>query len=346
MTIFIPSRIRVGFQQRGDTYSNLLAYVIYYDQHNKIRKETSWNNWRHKDIEPQEFDNAPTEGFVLNKKVGGYVSNWNMRQTYCRVYDPRGFEFEITVPNLLYILENYSSIKGKGIEGQLVYAWDGTELLLLPVDTPDYAKAKAESEKVHSATWLKGKDLTPGHTYLTNKGEQWIYLGRFELWDTLGNRWEEARSKGRHYFFAQKYNEWNGSELTELRLETTKSLTRRVLSESSSDIPEIYASLMDELECRREYSPIITHLSSEILDEEGVRNLRYDDVQITSGGERVITRVSYQRLSNTVRIHDTGGRSYSYGRYSKHNPSIEEFISTRQPALVKYYLANGKELRE
>ena len=112
--IFIPKRINVGYQNRLDTYTGKLAYVIYYDEKGVLRKETSWNGWRDKDIPNTEFDNVPTEGFVFNKKVGDYSSGWDHRQAYCRVYDPRGFEFEITIENLLYILENCSCIKGKG----------------------------------------------------------------------------------------------------------------------------------------------------------------------------------------------------------------------------------------
>ena len=120
-TIFLPKTIKVGYQNRSDTYTGRLAYVIYYDQQNKLRKERSWEGWRDNKIEPQEFSNEPTSGFVLNKKVGGYDTGWNHRQTYTRVYDPRGFEFEITIPNLLYILENANSIKGKGLEGDFIY---------------------------------------------------------------------------------------------------------------------------------------------------------------------------------------------------------------------------------
>ena len=119
--IFIPKKIKVGFQTRNDTYTKKLAYVIYYDQKNKLRKEKSWEGWRDEKIEPEDYDNEPTTGFVLNKKVGGYQYHYDMRQTYVRVFDPRGFEFEITIPNLLYILENTSSIKGKGLEGEFVY---------------------------------------------------------------------------------------------------------------------------------------------------------------------------------------------------------------------------------
>ena len=68
--LFIPSRIKVGFQERSDTYTKKLGYVIYYDQKGTLRKERSWESWRNKSIEPVEFDNTPTEGFVLNRHGG------------------------------------------------------------------------------------------------------------------------------------------------------------------------------------------------------------------------------------------------------------------------------------
>lgn len=88
MSIYIPEKIKVGYQNRNDTYTKKLAYVIYYDEKGKLRKETSWNSWRDEKIEPDDFDNEPTRGFVLNKKVGGDRYGWNPRQTYTRVYDP------------------------------------------------------------------------------------------------------------------------------------------------------------------------------------------------------------------------------------------------------------------
>jgi hypothetical protein len=38
-----------------------------------------------------------------------------------------GFEFEISIPNLLYILQECTSTKGKGLDGEFVYAWDGKD---------------------------------------------------------------------------------------------------------------------------------------------------------------------------------------------------------------------------
>ena len=85
--IFIPQVIKAGFQKRNGTYTKKLAYIIYFDQKGILRKSASWESWRDKSIEPQEFKNEPTDGFVLNKKAGGYKTGWDVRQTYCRVYD-------------------------------------------------------------------------------------------------------------------------------------------------------------------------------------------------------------------------------------------------------------------
>lgn len=178
--IFVPKRINVGFQERSSTYTGKLAYVIYYDEKGTLRKEKSWNGWRNKEIPNEEFDNVPTEGFVLNKHVGGYASGWEHRNSYCRVYDPRNFEFEISIENLLYILECCDSIKGKGLQGEFVYAWDGVDLLLLPIESPDYKEIAKYNQVIHANECIKAKDLIVGATYLNKNNEEIVYIGKFE----------------------------------------------------------------------------------------------------------------------------------------------------------------------
>lgn len=78
----------VGFQNRKDTFTGKLAYVIYYDEKGKLRKEHSWQNWRDRNIDPQELVNEPTTGFVLNKKVGGYC----LGNIYPDSYDKDSYE--------------------------------------------------------------------------------------------------------------------------------------------------------------------------------------------------------------------------------------------------------------
>lgn len=189
--LFIAPKIKVGFQKRSDTYTEMLAYVIYYDMKGVLRKEKSWESWRDKKIEPVEFDNVPTEGFVLNKKVGGKGwSSWDTRQEYVRVYDPRNFEFEITVPNLLFILKECDCSKGKGLEGKFVYAWSGTTLVLLPESSEEY-KRSASYTGLQAKT-IPVKSLVKGAAYLTKKQEKWIYIDKRLRYNVGVTSWRDV----------------------------------------------------------------------------------------------------------------------------------------------------------
>ena len=185
--LLIPPRLRVGFQERAGTYTGKLAYVIYYDTKGTLRKEKSWQSWRSNKIDPVEFDNVPTDGFVLNKGVGGQRQSWgwHARNEYVRVYDPRDFEFEISVANLLFILREGTCHPGKGLDGKFVYAWAGTELVLLPVTSLDYQQSTAYTARLDKT--VKVKELVPGYTYQTKRRGQWLYLGKFDYYYQLGN---------------------------------------------------------------------------------------------------------------------------------------------------------------
>jgi hypothetical protein len=183
----VPKTITVGFQERNDTYTKRLAYVIYTDAKGVLRKETSWQGWRDKKIEPEHFDNVPTSGFVFNKKVGGNKYSWNPRNTYIRVFDPRGFEFEISVPNALFILEECSSVKGKGLEGEFVYAWDGTELVLLPTCSQEY-KDSTDFTNLQTKKITKN-DVKEGYIFRNKDNDRVMYLGRFD-WSEMNRSYE------------------------------------------------------------------------------------------------------------------------------------------------------------
>jgi hypothetical protein len=139
--VFVAPKIKIGFQNRTDTFIGKLAYVIYYDEKGKLRKEKSWQSWRDKSIEPQDFDNVPTDGFTINKDIKRYSGEWfSSTRTMIRVHDPRGFEFEITTENLIGILMHTDCLR-RGLIGSFVYAWVGPELVLLPTNSEEYKNA-------------------------------------------------------------------------------------------------------------------------------------------------------------------------------------------------------------
>lgn len=230
--LYIPEKINVGFQLRGDTYTGKLGYVVYWDDKGVLRKEKSWQGWRHKpgetktggrrvdgkwvrydgvygdEVAPQAFENTPTEGFVLNKDVGGVSSyrswGWNDRIEKVRVFDPRGFEFEIGIPNLLYILQECSSHKGKGLEGEFVYSWDRAELVLLPVNTKEYRECK-KFTKLQALTFSK-KDLKAGYEYIDKNQKRYVYVGK----GFLNVRWDIPYcSKMGHVFYCPEKDKTN-----------------------------------------------------------------------------------------------------------------------------------------
>ena len=303
-TIFLPKTIKVGYQSRSDTYTGQLAYVIYYDQRNVLRKEASWNSWRDNKIEPQEFTNEPTSGFVLNKKVGDYSNGWDHRKSYCRVFDPRNFEFEITIENLLYILENASSIKGKGLEGDFVYGWDGKNLILIPVDSPDYKELSNLNKLRHEHKKFDGKTLIAGATYKTDQNESLIYLGRF--YESNGDK-KETKT----YFFYDV-------ESTYRKIRTIKSLTNTIIEIIDENCVDNYSDLMDELLKDSSYSErdqkndkYVEYTYEEFKDAVG-KNSYWGKTFVMENNEKYIVK-KY--------------RNYSY--YSRYNDLYDVYTTNR-----------------
>lgn len=198
--LYIPEKLRVGFQEREGTYNGRLAYVVYIDHKGTLRKESSWNTWRDKKIDPLELENKPTDGFVLNKGVGGARESygWNARNEYIRVYDPRGFEFEISVANLLFILQETTCSPGKGLEGKFVYAWDKDKLVLLPVSSQDY-KSCVEYTDLQSKK-ISARDIKFGEIYQDKKQRSLLYLGKLECFNRNGFGYQQKQGQKYHVF--------------------------------------------------------------------------------------------------------------------------------------------------
>lgn len=246
--LFIPNKITVGYQQRQGTYSGKLAYVIYTDNKGVLRKETSWKSWRDEKLGSNEYDNKPLEGFVLNKKAGGYSSGWDHRQTYCRIWDPRGFEFEITVDNLLFILQETSCTKGKGLEGEFVYGWSGKDIVLLPAHCEEYKQSQKFTTLQDGK--VSTKELVPGCVYRTKREEQLTYLGKFKWFE----EWSNSFSVTEQYVFTRiTTNNYNRFE----KMSSLSALAEKITDEPVSN----YADLLEEFS-KSNHSGEIISLSS------------------------------------------------------------------------------------
>lgn len=333
-TIFLPQKINIGYDERDDTYSGKLAYVICFDESGKLKKEKSWEKWRDKKLGNDIYENVPTSGFVLNKKVGGYKSYWNIRQTMIRVYDPRGFEFEITPANLLYILENCTSTKGKGLEGEFVYGWEGTELVLVPVDSPDYQELTKINELLHAQNFVKAKELKIGATYLSRDNVEHIYMGRFDEYE-----YGKKKDKQSFYFYKKE-----GDYFTIL-----PSIAQKFVAVISDDCADNYSDLFEKLEYNVSYSPV---------DENAYEYVPYTLEDFIAGvssrpwyfycynGHKTRFQVRQDYYSKGYYAGDAEKHDWYYGDHRPNPVTLEEIFNRITPMYRKAYLVNGKFYRE
>jgi hypothetical protein len=210
--LFIPTTIKIGFQNREDTFNGKLAYIVYYDEKNKLRKESSWSGWCDKDLGSMDLPNTPMNGFVFNKGIQrDNYSGWGSGRSVLRVHDPRDFEFEISVDNLIGIMA-HSDISKRDIAESCVFAWAGAELVLLPVNSQAYRDSVDFTAK--QSQKMTSKSLVKGHTYALKKQHgDFIYMGALNWydWKELDDPYEKPRptpptySAMRHLYLAHEF---------------------------------------------------------------------------------------------------------------------------------------------
>lgn len=356
--VFVAPKIRVGFQNRDDTFTGQLAYIIYYDEKGKIRKEKSWEGWRDKDIPAEEFENVPTEGFTINKDIKRYSGEWfSSTRTMIRVHDPRGFEFEVTTENLIGILMHTDCLR-RGLIGNFVYAWMGTELVLLPTNSEEYQNAVKYTTGLSKK--VSAKELVPGLSYKTKREGDVIYIGRMNWYEYTDASW---------YSYS-----WNGPR-KEIKVHVFtrddgktffKKPSVNFLAEPNSDTPvSNYADLVDKFNkklyarniVRYEFRPTAFDTST-VKDTWNGRKLCRTDYWVPSSErEKFFVQIEVNPSVNIPYNSTTGRRDvnnstvvgYSItkqGTYYGYSGIIEgtaEFVKIEGERSNGYYYGNRNE---
>ena len=367
MDMFIPRKIKVGFQERKDTYTGKLGYATYIDEKGELRKERSFNSWRSYKIEPEIFDNEPMSGFVLNKKAGGlvkgqsYRSRWKHRQTYIRVYDPRGFEVEISVENQLFILEHMNSIVGKGLDGELIYAWAEKELILLPVNSVEYEEMKEASEERNERKFVNANELVVGGTYFISPKETMVYLGLYDEYEypvlkrnphyyshTVGEeKYQLVKKKKKQHYFAKRATGYAKTHPYDLMTYTLTSKKLFGVSDESEH-PELSA-MLNSLDKHITFMPIdlektvVEAMTLKSFEFRCKRDKTYVGI-VAENGKRYSLYANKEK-GEFYLLGEKGGTLYGKNMYNGevHNlQSYEDVFTLLKPHITHYYQANGK----
>lgn len=200
----------VGFQKQrysGAEAFRMLGFATPNtgDYNFRKRKETV-DSWSEKELTPMDLDNTPTHGF----KIVDTVSRYSTSNKFFRVEDPRGFELEIDVNNLLDLIENHTIVNGTIME-PLVWGRYGQGNYLVSSNSEEYKHYKNGPVRV---------GLNAGD-WFTNKAGNVLY--RFEgrlAYNLVGAQVWRKDPDERNYYYT-----WNRPARTDFSRVTTKVKT-------------------------------------------------------------------------------------------------------------------------
>ena len=179
--IKIPENHYVGFQIRG-TRENRKGIPLGFmtpdgaDSGAKSRKATV-DRWSSSSIPSKSIENKPMLGFKLGENVK-HSGGWGKGSVCWRIEDPRGFELEISSPNLAQILGLCTIENGEILE-KCVWGRLHSENVLIPVCSDIYKNAVENTERVKKNVSLK--EVKAGYKVLLQNGTECIYLGYMYL---------------------------------------------------------------------------------------------------------------------------------------------------------------------
>lgn len=157
-------KLYVGFQKdryiRGENHRILGFATPYEDTAAGKKRRDSVDNWRDATLKSTTIENKSMSGF----KIIDAVSRSSTDNKLFRIEDPRGFELEIDVYNLLDLIRKYTIVNGVIIE-PLLWGREGQKNILISENSDEYRAYILSTKKF---------TLVPG-MYLKNKSGTMIY---------------------------------------------------------------------------------------------------------------------------------------------------------------------------
>lgn len=131
---------------------------------------------------PHIFKNELMEGFEIAKSVRRYGGWSGTGNVVWRVFDPRGFELEISSENLARIIDCTNIDKGI-IVGKCIWGRDGGSNVLLPEASDNYSEAVAFHKKMDNR--ITEKDVNVGDTVMLltehYMKDQYVFYGKYDF---------------------------------------------------------------------------------------------------------------------------------------------------------------------
>ena len=248
----IPHGTDKAYAKRKDSVDSWAKKINKYDfvLNTTTRQYDSIPNGR-VPLDPLEFDNTPIKGFTLIDRLnrGG---SWYGNQDKWKVNDPRGFQLEISGSNLLKIIE-YCTITSGLIDAECVWARDGANNVLVPVNSELYKNAMVNTER-RSKT-VSVKNLKPGDIVVFKNGDKKEYIGFYyvmapEYQGTNNVIPKKEISKNKKHVFRQTVNDsvWYSASTSPTIAEIVETgNVPRTMAEVNHELSKDRFSSLDEI---------------------------------------------------------------------------------------------------
>lgn len=174
MEIFDKSYVGINLNREDITTAPLAFLTPYEDNAAGRKRQESVNQWAHggywrdrDDREKPQFKtvaNKWREGF----RVVGFAVRDTTDNKMARVYDPEGYELEISVNNLVSLMQHCIIDQGE-IQGKCIWAREGANNWLVQEDTPEAKSAIKAGEKL---------EVQIGDVVVGPHKRHYVYLGR------------------------------------------------------------------------------------------------------------------------------------------------------------------------
>lgn len=178
-TIKIPQTVYVGFQGRRAVDEVPLGFMTPYDttKAGQKRQQTvdQWaKGWgSNKTFNSVVLENVPMIGFKIGRAIRRSRS-WGGNASYVRIEDPRGFELEISIENMVMVMDQ-NIVEDGEIMQECVWGRDGGKNILLPTNSEPYQASLNTTKRLNSVLSLK--DVKAGSKVKLVTGETGIYYG-------------------------------------------------------------------------------------------------------------------------------------------------------------------------
>lgn len=179
--IKIHDKLYVGFQRNASATGAMpVGWFTPYDDNKAGQKRrdaidnwSTYHNNGQKPLNPILLDNKAMIGFRISQRQRN--AGWHSSTEYIRIEDPRGFEVDITLVNMIMLTDN-NLIENGEILRECIWGRDGNFNVLLPINSTPYEQAFSNTER--QKTHVNIRKLSRGDHVVLKNGISGRYMGK------------------------------------------------------------------------------------------------------------------------------------------------------------------------